>query len=117
MLVRHTYVKGWYLPGGGVEKGEPAIVALERELREEGNLALDGTPVLAGVFFNRQASPRDHVVLFHVGDFRILGEKTRDLEIAEARFFPLDGLPADTTPATIRRLDEMSGRSPVSPYW
>lgn len=43
-LVKHTYVSGWHLPGGGVEVGETAMQSLERELGEEGNLALDAPP-------------------------------------------------------------------------
>ncbi|RUX90899.1 NUDIX domain-containing protein, partial [Mesorhizobium sp. M7D.F.Ca.US.004.01.2.1] len=43
-LIRHTYVPGWQLPGGGVEVGETLAEALARELAEEGNIALTAPP-------------------------------------------------------------------------
>jgi 8-oxo-dGTP pyrophosphatase MutT (NUDIX family) len=116
-LIRHTYVPGWQLPGGGVELGETMLEALERELFEEGNIALAASPELRSLHFNRQASRRDHVALYLIRAFSQSGPKLPDREIAEARFFPLDDLPEAATPATRRRLAEVFGGEPPSPFW
>src|ERR1700684_195221 len=69
-MVKHSYVAGWHLPGGGVETGETLISALTRELREEANIELVEPPALFGIYFNRRASRRDHVALYVVRSFR-----------------------------------------------
>jgi ADP-ribose pyrophosphatase YjhB (NUDIX family) len=117
LLVRHTYVPGWQLPGGGVETGETAPDALARELLEEGNVELTGPAELISFHHNRRASRRDHVALYLVRSFRHLGPKPPDHEIAEAGFFPLDALPEGTTPATRRRLAEVFGGRDVAAEW
>lgn len=116
-LIRHTYVPGWHLPGGGVETGEAAGMALARELEEEGNIRLEDEPRLVSFHYNRTASRRDHVALYLVEAFRQTAPKQPDREIAEAGFFLLDALPEGTTRATRERLAEVFGGRPPSPEW
>ncbi len=116
-LIRHTYIPGWQLPGGGVEVGETAMQALERELFEEGVIEFTGEPVLRSIHFNRQASRRDHVAFYLIESFRQAQPKLPDREIAEAGFFPLDSLPKTTTPATHRRIAEVFHGVRPSPDW
>jgi 8-oxo-dGTP pyrophosphatase MutT (NUDIX family) len=116
-LIRHTYVNGWHMPGGGVEVGETALDALARELEEEACIRVTGTPVLHGAFFNAGLGNRDHVLVYAVREFTLTDEKRPDREIAEAGFFPLDALPEGTTGATRRRLEEIAGRRPVEERW
>jgi ADP-ribose pyrophosphatase YjhB (NUDIX family) len=117
LLVRHGYVSGWHFPGGGVEVGETCVEALARELEEEARIALRGAPVLHGLFFNAKPSRRDHVAVYVIRDFAILGERAPDWEIKEARFFPLNALPAETTAGTRARLGEIFDSIPAHPHW
>ena len=116
-LVKHSYVDGWHLPGGGVETGETLLTALTRELAEEGNLQLIGQPALHGIFFNSRMSRRDHVALFIVRDFRQDGQPMPNHEIIEHGFFALKALPEDTSRATRARVAEVFEGVAVSELW
>jgi len=116
-LIKHSYVDGWHLPGGGVEIGETVLSALARELAEEGNIELTGPPALHGVFFNKRISRRDHVALFVVRDFRQPSPPAPTREIVAHGFFPPDALPEDTGPATRARIAEVFGGAPVDELW
>jgi 8-oxo-dGTP pyrophosphatase MutT (NUDIX family) len=113
-LVKHSYVAGWHLPGGGVETGETVFAALARELAEEGNIEMTAPPVLHGVYFNRRVSRRDHVALFIVREFRQDAAPRPNYEIIEHGFFASDALPDGTGRATRARIAEVLGGAAVS---
>ena len=100
LLVKHTYSKGWVLPGGGVEVGESMLTALKRELSEEAGLKCESAKVL-DVYHNSSISKRDHVVIYLVEDWQEERAHARPkLEIAETAWFRLDELPEGLTPCT-----------------
>ena len=109
-LVRHSYVPGWYLPGGGVDRGESAEAAAVRELREEGGIRCLGRPALHGFLRNGR---RDHVACYVVRAFEAPDVTPPSAEIAEAGWFTPDALPEGTTAATRARIAEvLEGRAP-----
>jgi len=116
-LVRHSYVAGWHLPGGGVETGETVHEALARELLEEGGISVLGSPALHGIFFNARVSRRDHVAVFVVRDFTEGGGPLHPREIIEHGFFAPDALPEGTTRGTRARLAEVLDGAPVPDRW
>ena len=91
-LVRHTYLPGWFLPGGGLKRGETLEQAARREALEETGAELRAT-TLIGAYSNFKEWKTDHTLVFYCNDFNINGKT--DGEIAEARAFPLNALPAN----------------------
>ena len=117
LLVRHSYVAGWYLPGGGVERGETVRQALDRELGEEANVSLLTPPRLHGLFSNDKRFPGDHVLVFVADQWRQDAAPKPNAEILETGFFPLSGLPKGISPGTRRRLAEIfEGAEPAEDW-
>jgi ADP-ribose pyrophosphatase YjhB (NUDIX family) len=117
LLVRHGYVPGWHFPGGGVEVGETFLLALERELEEEARVRWSKKPVLHGLYFNGHVSRRDHVAVYLIREFQVLGARAPDREIEEARFFARRALPEGTSAGTRARLAEIFDGAPVRDDW
>ncbi|HKO70820.1 MAG TPA: NUDIX domain-containing protein [Bradyrhizobium sp.] len=116
-LVKHSYVAGWHLPGGGVEPGESFLDALRRELAEEGCIEVVGEPVLLGMFFNSHVSSRDHVAVYLVRNFRQNQSPEPNREIVACGFFEAGALPEDTTTGTRLRISEaLQGKSQIGTW-
>lgn len=116
LLVRHTYVNGWHLPGGGVKPRETPANGAVRELREETAVIATAEPELLGAYSNFREARSDHVLVYVVRQWRREAWRP-NLEIAECAFFPLDRLPDDVNPGTLRRLEEFRGRAVPATLW
>lgn len=119
LLVKHSYLPGWYLPGGGVDGGETLRGAAERELREETGYAVAGRLDLFGVYLNARVSRRDHVALF-VAEAVTAPAVARAPggEIVAVEAFDPDALPEDATSATRRRIAEvLAGQGQGDELW
>ena len=116
-LVKHSYISGWHLPGGGVEVGQSFEAAMRRELMEEGRIEALGEIALHGVFLNAHTSPRDHVAIFVVRQYRQDRMPEPNREIVACGFFAPDALPAETTQGTRLRIAEVLNDVPRIETW
>lgn len=104
ILVTHTYVRGWYLPGGGRPADEAPQAACLRELREEIGMTAHGEVTFLGNLRGRPSFKRDTVALFLVEDVQF--EPKPSLEIEAVETFAPTALPEGVTPAVRRRIEE-----------
>lgn len=117
LLVRHTYQHHWYFPGGAVKKGETLLAAAKREALEEAGITLLEEPRFQGMYTSFYESKNDHIGVFVAEKFQV-GQATDRWEIDACQFFPLATLPADLSPACLRRLQEyQAGPGPYVRAW
>ena len=102
-LVRQTYTSGWFMPGGGLKRGETLEEAARREAREETGAEL-GEMTLMGAYSNLTEWKTDHNIVFICSDFEVKGKP--DNEIAELRAFALNELPEGLFPGHRLLLEE-----------
>ena len=116
LLVRHSYVAGWHLPGGGVGRFETIAAAARREVKEETGIDLLDPLTVLGVYAHFSEGYSDQIALVLAGgahgSIRVDG-----FEILEAALYPPASLPLETTEATRRRLLEWQNKLPFQRHW
>ncbi len=116
LLVKHTYLHGWWLPGGGVERGQSCEDALIREMREEAGVIIEDRPALVSIHANERFFRGDHVLVYRIDRFA-LTDRTSHGEIADIGWFDVGALPEDTHRATRDRLTEIfCGADPATSW-
>lgn len=116
LLVEHTYIDGWHLPGGGVKHMEPAAMAAKRELLEEtGVIAKDLS--FHQIYVHNILGVSDYPLLYIVTDFEIQENAKPSLEIKQAKWFQRSDLPTDTTESTKIRLAEYFDQIEKADRW
>ena len=107
LLIKTTYRKHWEFPGGRVDKGETGEEAAIREAREESAVNVKNTERKLGSYLQRNLGRKIIVEVFVAREWDFEGEWSPSLEIADRKFFPLNALPPDISPATARRIAEL----------
>lgn len=98
----------WNMPGGIVEAGETPWAAVVREVAEETGLVVEAGP-LTGVYCKTDLA--DVVFVFRCSV--LSGEPMPTSEADRHAYFPLDGLPVNTSRKQIPRLqDAFAGSGP-----
>lgn len=116
LLVKNVNVNYWSLPGGKINLGENPEQCILRELEEE--LSLNGIRVdyKLGEYISKKEGKKDTVYIFVVNLSYSTFEKQWELE--DAKWFNLEKLPKDISPAGLRRIKEyQSGKKDILTYW
>lgn len=115
LLVRHTYSRGWHMPGGGVERGETAALAMQRELMEEAGIKATAPLALVSIHSAEAHFRGDHILLFASRPGRLARQRKRARSPKPAGFPPTPS-PKGPPPAPASgspRRSEMRPRTPT----
>lgn len=115
IVVRHSYMPGWHLPGGGVEAGEPPAQAVLRELKEEIGLQTSAPPALVALFTRKVGIATNLVALYRVREAKLAFKPNWEVRAIQA--VDPAAPPPGTSLSTRQRLAECCGQAPLSPYW
>lgn len=107
LLIKHSYRKGYYFPGGGVKRGEEFNQACIREVFEETGLVIDKMH-LVSVYRNFLESKNNCVLIYRAGKVVNPEELKADgIEITEAIWVDPTKPPKEASYYTKQALDAL----------
>ncbi len=107
LLIKHTYRKGYYFPGGGVRRGEEFSQACIREVFEETGLVIDKMQ-LVSVYRNFLENKNNCVLIYRAGKVINPHElKSDGIEVAEAIWVDPTNPPKEASYYTKQALDSL----------
>jgi 8-oxo-dGTP pyrophosphatase MutT (NUDIX family) len=116
VLIRNSYGRSdlFVLPGGGIRPFEDPERAARREIREELGIDIGGVK-LRSTHVATSEGKRDTIYLFEAVTSQC--PVADESEVEEAHFFAVAEPPAQTSPATLRRLAEYRGEAQPDGRW
>jgi ADP-ribose pyrophosphatase YjhB (NUDIX family) len=115
LLVRTHGNAYWDLPGGGVKRGESLRAAAIRETREESGCIVDPERLL-GMYLNLCEGMTNYVAVY-VCRSTSRPALALNIEIAEARYWPIDALPPVSPPVPKRLAEYTAGVYGLEGVW
>ncbi len=116
LLVKNININYWSLPGGKIDKGETPENCVLRELKEE--LDLNGVEIdyKLGQYVSKKEGKSDTIYIFVIKVKDFVFKKQWELE--DAKWFSLDNLPENISPAGFLRIKEyISGKINIFSNW
>jgi 8-oxo-dGTP pyrophosphatase MutT (NUDIX family) len=115
VLVRHRYMPGLGFPGGGVRPGEAPAAAVIRELEEEIGLRRFDALELFGLYVRKVGWTTNHIALYRCTNAAF--DFKPNVEISDIAEIDPHDPSAETSPATRRRLAELTGTAAIESMW
>lgn len=116
LLIKNLNLSYWTMPGGGIDRNENPEQCIVRELKEELDLSDLIVEYKLGEYQSQKEGKKDAIYIFICRP--LSKEYKKQWEIEDAKWFSLDELPENISPATVRRIGEYrSGNRDVVAMW